>query len=153
MPMFEATARVAAPAQAVWTALLRTERWTAWDPALDRVDGDLVEGGRLEIRSRGRSRPFRLRVEVWQPPHVVALTGGMPLGLFRGTRTYTLREDGAATSVTMSETYAGPLAGMIGRSVPDLQPSFDAFVAGLKAEAEAASSGAADGRHATKEQA
>lgn len=62
----------------------------------------------------------------------------MPLGLFVGTRTYSLVPSGARTRVTMRETYTGPLAGLIGRSVPDLQPSFDAFVQGLRADAEAA---------------
>ena len=60
----------------------------------------------------------------------------MPLGLFVGTRTYSLVPSGAGTTVTMRETYTGPLAGLIGRSVPDLQPSFDAFVRGLRADAE-----------------
>ena len=37
----------------------------------------------------------------------------------------------------MREEYSGPLAGLMSRSIPDLQPSFDTFVNGLKARAEA----------------
>ena len=136
MPTFEATTVVAAPPAKVWDTLLATERWTEWDPQLESVEGRLADGGRLEIRVAGSSRPFRLRVTSWQPQRQVVLSGGMPLGLFTGTRTYTLAEDGDGTSVTMRETYTGPLAGLIGKSVPDLQPSFDAFVSGLRSAAE-----------------
>ena len=38
----------------------------------------------------------------------------------------------------MEETYRGPLAPLIARSIPDLQPAFDAFAADLKRRAEAA---------------
>jgi hypothetical protein len=60
----------------------------------------------------------------------------MPLGLFTGTRTYTLTEGGSSTTVSVRETYTGPLAGLIGKSIPDLQPSFDSFVSGLQRDAE-----------------
>ena len=60
----------------------------------------------------------------------------MPLGLFTGTRTYTLAEVGGSTTVTMPRDVTGPLAGLIGKSIPDLQPSFDAFVSGLRRDAE-----------------
>jgi hypothetical protein len=136
MPTFEATTSVAAPADRVWDTLLRTERWTDWDTSLERVDGHLTDGGRLEIRVRNQSRPFKLRVTTWEPHRRIVLTGGVPLGLFTGTRTYRLDEAGERTTVTMRETYTGPLAGPIGRSIPDLQPAFDAFVEGLRGAAE-----------------
>ena len=63
-------------------------------------------------------------------------SGGMPLGLFRGVRTHTLTPDGDGTAFTMREEYSGPLLGAISRSMPDLQPSFDTFAAGLKARVE-----------------
>jgi hypothetical protein len=37
----------------------------------------------------------------------------------------------------MEETYRGPLAPLITRSIPDLQPAFDTFAADLKRRAEA----------------
>ena len=36
----------------------------------------------------------------------------------------------------MTEVYSGLMAGMITKSIPDLQPSFDEFAVALKAEAE-----------------
>lgn len=44
--------------------------------------------------------------------------------------------DGEGTDVAMTEAYSGPLAGLIGRSIPDLGPSFEAFADALKAAAE-----------------
>jgi uncharacterized protein YndB with AHSA1/START domain len=138
LPTFEATTSVAAPPAAVWTSLLATDRWTSWDQQLESVDGRLADGGRLEIRVKDNARPFRLKVATWEPQRRIVLTGGMPLGLFTGTRTYTLADDGdgGSTTVTVRETYTGPLAGLIGKSIPDLQPSFDSFVFGLRRDAE-----------------
>jgi hypothetical protein len=63
--------------------------------------------------------------------------GGMPLGLFKGTRVYELATSTAAPTVfSMREDYTGPLAGLIGKSIPDLQPAFDEFAQCLKREAE-----------------
>lgn len=132
MPSFTASATIAAPAERVWQTLQRTDAWPLWDTSLDRVEGVLGEGGRITIHVTGSSRPFKLRVADWEPPLRIVLRGGMPLGLFTGTRTYALQEEGGRTAVTMSEVYAGPLAGLVGRSIPDLQPAFDAFVAGLR---------------------
>jgi hypothetical protein len=60
----------------------------------------------------------------------------MPLGLFRGMRTFTLEPAPSGTRFTMEEVYSGPLLPLIRRTMPDLQPSFDAFAAGLRERAE-----------------
>jgi hypothetical protein len=63
--------------------------------------------------------------------------GGLPLGLFRGVRTFTLAETGNGTTrFQVREEYSGPLLGMMWRSMPDLGPSFRRFADGLKARAE-----------------
>jgi hypothetical protein len=65
-------------------------------------------------------------------------SGGMPLGLFKGERTFTLTPTrGGDVEFSMSEVFSGPLAGLIGKSIPDLQPAFDEFAASLKRRAEA----------------
>lgn len=64
----------------------------------------------------------------------------MPLGLFKGVRTFTLSpEDGGRTRFTMREEYTGPLLPLIWRSMPDLGPSFQQFATGLRKQAEAGS--------------
>jgi hypothetical protein len=77
-----------------------------------------------------------VKVTAFEPGRRLQFTGGMPLGLFRGVRSYTLAPDGAGTSFRMREEYTGALLGLIWRSMPDLQPSFDRFAAGLKRRVE-----------------
>ena len=61
----------------------------------------------------------------------------MPLGLFKGVRTFTLtQQDARTTRFTMREEFTGLMLPMIWKSMPDLQPSFDQFANGLKKEAE-----------------
>jgi hypothetical protein len=61
----------------------------------------------------------------------------MPLGLFTGTRTFTLTPgEGGSVVFAMREVFNGLMAGLITRSIPDLQPAFDRFAADLKHAAE-----------------
>ena len=63
--------------------------------------------------------------------------GGMPLGLFRGLRSYTLTPDGEGrTAFRMREQFSGPLLPLIWRSMPDMGPSFEQFARGLKQRVE-----------------
>jgi hypothetical protein len=64
-------------------------------------------------------------------------TGGMPFGLFKGTRVFELTTTAATGArFCMREEYTGLLAGVIGKSIPDLQPAFEEFAQCLKREAE-----------------
>ena len=64
-------------------------------------------------------------------------TGGMPLGLFKGVRTFTLTPQ-ADNSVefTLREEFSGPLLPLFANSIPDMTQTFQDFVAGLKGHAE-----------------
>ena len=63
--------------------------------------------------------------------------GWLPFRMSIIERTYSLdkHEDGG-TLLTVREDHNGPLAGLLGRSTPDLNPSFRHFCEGLKARAE-----------------
>ena len=82
-------------------------------------------------------RAFPVKVTEFTPGQRMTWSGGMPLGLFKGVRTFTLAPgtDGS-TRFTMREEYAGPLLPLIWRSMPDLGPSFRQFADGLKQRAE-----------------
>ena len=60
----------------------------------------------------------------------------MPLGLFRGVRTFALSAIPAGTLFHMREEFSGMLAPAIWKSMPDLTPSFEKFATGLKQLAE-----------------
>ena len=63
----------------------------------------------------------------------------MPLGLFKGERTFTLTSEGHSTRFTMREEFSGLMLPLIWKSMPDLGPSFQQFADGLKQQAEATS--------------
>ena len=82
-------------------------------------------------------RAFPVKVTEFRPGQGMTWSGGMPLGLFRGVRTFELSPAGdGATRFRMREEYSGPLLPLIWRSMPDLGPSFQQFAHGLKARAE-----------------
>jgi hypothetical protein len=92
----------------------------------------------LKVTSEANpARAFPVRVTEVDPARSMRWSGGMPLGLFKGERTFTLRPRGdAETEFVVREEYSGPMLGLIWRSMPDLGPSFEKFARGLKARAE-----------------
>ncbi len=141
MTSFEAHTDIDADPSTVWATLTDLARYPDWDSGVVSIDGDAALGARLRLVSEvDPTRTFKLRVAELSAPSVMVWTGGMPLGLFRGVRTDRLTPSAAGTRVHLREEFSGPMSGMITRSMPDLQPSFDQFVRGLKAEVEGAPS-------------
>jgi hypothetical protein len=136
---FHAARTIAAPPDRVWALLVDLPSWRSWNETIVSIEGDVVPGGTVRlVGTVNPKRAFVVRVMELVPPRRMVWASGMPLGLFRGTRTYTLAPAaaGATTDFAMTEVYTGVLAGLIGRSIPDLSPSFEAFADGLKAAAE-----------------
>jgi uncharacterized protein YndB with AHSA1/START domain len=138
MKSYETTATIDAAPEAVWTVLTDAAAWPTWDSGVTAVEGRIAEGEKITVRTEvSPGRAFPVEVTALEAPRRMVFRGGMPLGLFRGERTYTLTPaDGGATTFRMREEYTGPLLGMIWKSMPDLQPSFDQFAAGLKKRVE-----------------
>lgn len=133
---YRASATIDAPAQRVWEAVTDLSSWPAWDPHATRVEGTVVEGGRVTVHTTLSDRAFPVTVTELDPPRRMVWSSGMPLGLFRGARTFTLVEREGVTTYTVHEVFGGLLLPLIRRTMPDLQPSFDGHVAGLKAHVE-----------------
>jgi uncharacterized protein YndB with AHSA1/START domain len=135
---FEASSKIAAAPQEVWAVLVQGADWPSWDSGVASVDGTIALGKKLKIQSKvAPGRAFPVKVTRFASPSDLEFTGGMPLGLFKGVRTYTLAADkSGGTLFTMREEYTGPLAGSIGKSIPDLNPSFEQFATGLKSRVE-----------------
>ena len=65
-------------------------------------------------------------------------SSGMPLGMFKGARTFTLTErDDGSTDYHVREEFTGWMLPLIGRTIPDLSEAFQRHADGLKAAAEA----------------
>lgn len=112
--------------------------WSNWDSGVEAVEGKIEMGGSLKIRSQAApGRAFPVKVTCFEPPAQLRFSGGMPLGLFRGTRTYEVSPTANGhVTFRMREEYTGPLLPLIWGSMPDLAPSFQQFAEGLKQRVE-----------------
>lgn len=138
MKTFHAEIDIAGTADVVWEVLTDAARYPDWNSTVERVDGQIVSVERVTVHAKvSPGRAFPLVVGNWDPPRRMTWKGGMPLGLFSGVRTLSVKPvaEGRVTFV-MREEYSGLLAGLITRSIPDLQPAFDRFAADLKARVE-----------------
>jgi hypothetical protein len=89
--------------------------------------GRIADGERVTVYAKATpGRAFPLTVKEFEPKRKMVWSGGMPLGLFTGKRTYTLTpaEDGSV-AFAMREEFSGLLAPLITRSIPDLQSAFE----------------------------
>jgi uncharacterized protein YndB with AHSA1/START domain len=137
MRAYEASSLINASPDRVWPILTDAAAWPSWDSGVTKVDGRVALGETVSVTVEANpGRTFPVKVVQMSAPERMVFLGGMPFGLFRGRRTYTLAAEAAGTRFTMREEYTGPLAGMVFRSIPDLGPSFRLFAEGLKQRAE-----------------
>jgi hypothetical protein len=123
----------------VWGLLTDISSYRDWNHAVLSIEGNLTAGGTIKLVSvAAPTRTFTLQVTSMQAPLRMVWSDGMPLGLFRGVRTYQLDPVDEQTTFTMTEEFTGPLSGLIARSIPDLTGSFNQFADGLKTAAEQA---------------
>jgi hypothetical protein len=134
---FESTADIDAPPEEVWPILADAGAWPEWDSGVKSVEGPVEPGSKLKLTTTADpDRAWPIKVAELDPPNRMVWRSGMPLGLFKGERIYRLEPAAGGTRFHMREQFTGPLAPLIGRSIPDLQPAFEQFAAGLKARAE-----------------
>ena len=139
MPHFESTALIDARPEAIWAVLTDAPGYPQWDSGVVRVEGRIAPQEKIKVVSEvNPKRAFPVTVTEFAPAERMVWSGGMPLGLFKGRRTFTLAPEGGATRFTMREEFSGPMTPLIRRSMPDMQPSFEQFATGLKARAERA---------------
>jgi hypothetical protein len=102
------------------------------------VQGEPAEGSRLKIGSElNPKRAYPVKVTQFERNRRMAWVGGVPLGLLKGARGYTLTPDGEGrTRFEMREEFTGPLLPLIWRTMPDMNDSFRQFASGLKERAE-----------------
>ena len=138
MKTFQAATSIEAPPERVWALLTDVAHWPAWNTTVNKVDGQVVLGATVTVHAKlSPGRAFPVKVAELDAPRRMVWRGGMPLGLFAGTRTFTVApESGGRVGFEMREEYTGLLAPLITKSIPDLQPAFDEFARCLKTAAE-----------------
>ena len=139
MRHYQSTALISARPEAIWTVLTDAPGYADWDSGVVRVEGTIAPQEKIKVISEANpKRAFGVQVTEFAPGEQMTWSGGMPLGLFKGVRTFRLAPEDGATRFTMREQYTGPMLPLIWRSMPDLGPSFEQFARGLKARAERA---------------
>lgn len=143
MRTFSTTIKIACPPEAIWAVLTDVTCYSEWATGIHRLEGQIANGEVLQLFTNSKpQRPMALMVNSFVPPKTFTLSGGLPLNLFRGDRTFTLtpQPDGT-TEFSMCEVFSGFLAPLLGRMLPDLTPSFEEFAAGLKQRCESSIAG------------
>lgn len=141
MREYEATTTIRGAADRVWAVLIDVSAYPEWDPFCDRIEGRAALGERLKVYSKlSPGRAFPVKVTGFERPERMVWSGGMPLGLFKGVRTFSLIPiETEVTTFGLREVFSGPLLKLIGGSIPDMTDAFSAFASGLKARVEAVS--------------
>ncbi len=126
-----------APVEKVWALLTDAAGYTTWNPTIVSLEGNIAVGERISLVSTvNPKRAFKLNV-VEMSPQKMVWSDGMPLGLFKGERTFTVTPTtGGGTEFSMREVYSGFLAPLITKTIPDMTDSFEEFATGLKNAAE-----------------
>ena len=138
MKVYSAATTIDASPETIWEILTAAEGYPTWDPGMVRLEGQIALGEKITAYTKvSPNRAFPVKVTEFVPNQKMTWLGGLPLGLFKGERTFTLTPQGnGATEITVREEFSGLLLPLFGRSIPDLTPTFEQFVAGLKSEAE-----------------
>lgn len=141
MASYAVNRTIQAAPHTIWNLLTDASSYDDWNPAVLSIEGVISYGEKIKLTSVvNPKRAFSLTVSDFDAPRKMVWSDGMPLGLFKGVRTYLLepRDDGA-TDFSMEEVFSGLLAPLITKTIPDMTDSFDQFADGLKRAAEARS--------------
>jgi hypothetical protein len=138
MTAFATRTTIQAKPETIWRLLTDAPNYAEWNTTVTGVDGRIALGEQVTVHAKiAPGRAFPVKVVAFDPPTRMVWSSAMPLGLFKGERTYELRAAGAGSiEFAMREEYSGLMAPFITKSIPDLQPAFDEFAACLKARAE-----------------
>ena len=137
MNTYSTSIRISATPEKVWSVLVQDLPVDPVPFGVLRIEGAISRNSRIKLWSEvDPKRAFALKVRTFDAPKKMIWQGGMPFGLFTGTRTFELSDFGGSTTFKMQEVFSGALSGLIVKSIPDLTPSFEKFAQALKEKAE-----------------
>ena len=138
MLTYSAQIDISAPPEKIWNILTDGVNYIEWDPGIMRLEGTIAPGEKITVYTKlSPDRAFPVTVSTFEPPHKMIWSSAMPLGLFKGERTFTLEAlPNGGTKFATQEVFSGLLLPIIGRTIPDLTSTFAAFAKALKQRAE-----------------
>src|SRR5437870_5665117 len=91
MKTFAVRTSIRATPESIWALLTDSAGYTRWNRTVDKVEGRIAAGERVTVHAKiNPGRAFPVKVTEFEPSRRMVWTGGMPLGLFKGARTFTL---------------------------------------------------------------
>jgi uncharacterized protein YndB with AHSA1/START domain len=130
---------IRATPEVVWKVLTDATGYADWNPEIIGIDGRMALNERITARVKlgnGAIRRVPMRVTAFETPSRMEWTGGLPLGLFVGRRTFIVMPRDGVVEFRMHLRMSGPLAPLILKSVGDRQPEIDSFSSALRAHVE-----------------
>jgi hypothetical protein len=133
-----------APPDRVWAVVSDWAAYPEWNPFLRRIDGELREGARLEVRIAppdARAMTFKPTVRAVEANRELRWLGRLVLpGLIDGEHSLRIEPlDGGRSRFIQSERFTGLLVGLIGGTLSKTEAGFEQMNAALKARVEQAS--------------
>jgi uncharacterized protein YndB with AHSA1/START domain len=92
MRHFESTTVIDASQDDVWAILTDAAAYSDWDSGVIKLEGRVAPGEKLKVTSEvNPKRAYPVKITEFSPGQRMAWTGGVPLKLFTGVRTFTSR--------------------------------------------------------------
>jgi len=135
---YNATITIDAPAEKIWKILTTPNSYPEWDPNMITLGGKIAAGETLSVLTKlAPDRAFKPKVTTFEPNKKMIWSSGMPLGLFKGERIFTLTPTGDnQVEFFTQETFSGLLLPLFKSNIPDMTQVFQDFSEGLKQYAE-----------------
>jgi hypothetical protein len=136
--IYSTSVTINAAPETIWSLLTDAAKWPEWEPNCTGIDGQIAVGEKLTVHTKLSDRAFPAQVTSMEANKSMVWSWAMPLGMFKGERTFRLSPKGeGVTEVYCGEEFSGWMLFLFGRTVPDLSDAFTQFGEGLKARAEA----------------
>jgi len=136
--IYSTTTEINADADTIWAILTDSSTYHDWNKSVEKVEGNIALGEMIKVYAKiSPERAFPVKVQEFVPGKKMVWRGGMPFGLFKGVRTFTLKDKyNGQVEFRMQEKFSGFISPLIVRSMPDLTESFEQFATSLKVKAE-----------------
>ncbi len=115
MKAFAVKTSIRATPERIWALLTDAAGYVRWNNTVQKVEGKIALGERVTVHPKiNPGRAFPVTVIEFQAPGRMIWRGGMPLGLFKGERTFTLTpSENGEVEFLMREEYTGLMAALI----------------------------------------
>lgn len=128
----------------VWRVLMDFESYPAWNPFIDRIEGERVLGARLRVRIQppdSRGMTLKPHVTVVEPERAFGWLGSLGIRhIFDGVHRFELEpiDGGRRTRFIQSEHFRGVLLALVARKIlPNTLRGFEAMNQALAQRAAA----------------